>query len=280
MSYESKMLLVRYELDQQTKQYQTINDSYLNYSLSRNPFEVKLCRAIHDRLSFNNLGSTVCTRIRWVGNFYIVSFRSFSLGLGECGMNWTGRLPMVKCGEIDIAVGRQGEYPFMFRSPFSGFPNKKYADSELSEAERAKETYRWFRNMDMYKRLEQLGCICSSDRVNIGEFINPNTGRKNKISVSTPHLRTVSINGTTPTAIGDTLEDVAGQLVDPTFDPINENDPRHGTEYASEYFNKRWQIVKDSIHWVPLLTAGWYFRQSGKLIKETITPNVEKDDLL
>lgn len=280
MSYESKMLLVRYELDQQTKQYQTINDSYLNYSLSRNPFEVKLCRAIHDRLSFSNLGSTVCTRIRWVGNFYIVSFRSFSLGFGECGMNWTGRLPMVKCGEMDIAVGRQGEYPFMFRSPFSGFPNKKYADSELSEAERAKETYRWFRNLDMYKRLEQLGCVCSCDRVNIGEFINPTTHRKNKISVSAPHLRTVSINGTTPTAIGDTLEDVAGQLVDPTFDPIDENDPRHGTEYVSEYFNKRWQIVKDSIHWVPLLTAGWYFRQSGKLIKETITPNVEKDDLL
>ena len=187
---------------------------------------------------------------------------------------------MMGIGEMDIAVGRQGEYPFMFRSPFSGIPNKKYTDSELSEAERAKETYCWFRNIDMYKRLEQLGCVFSSDRVKIGEFINPNTGRKNKISVSAPHLRIVNISGTMLTAIGDTMGDLAGRIVDPTFDPMDENDPRHESEYAQEYFNKRWDMIRNSMRWVPLLTAGWYFRNSGKLIKETIKPNIEKDDLL
>ena len=280
MSYESEMELTRYKLNPQTKKYDIIHDSHLNYPPSKNPISVKLWRAIHDRLSFNNLGSTVCTRIRWVGNFYIVSFRTFSLGLGDRGMNWTGRLPMTGCGEVDIAVGRQGEYPFMFRSPSSGIPNKKYANSELSEPERLKESYHWFRTIDMYKRLEQLGCVFSSDRVKIGEFINPNTGRKNKISVSAPFLRIISIDGTTPTAIGDTMEDLAGRIVDPTFDPMDENDPRHESEYIQEYFNKRWDMIRNSMRWVPLLTAGWYFRNSGKLIKETIKPNIEKDDLL
>ena len=85
-----------------------VTKDWRDYPLSKCPFDIKLIRAIHERKSFSNLGSTVATAIRWEGDYYIITVRG--------GWKRDGS------GDFDIAIGRQGEVPFLFRSlPYINF---------------------------------------------------------------------------------------------------------------------------------------------------------------
>lgn len=172
-----------------------VTKDWRDYPLSKCPFDIKLIRAIHERKSFCNLGSTVATAIRWEGDYYIITVRG--------GWKRDGS------GDFDIAIGRQGEVPFLFRSPFVKNPDvgvlthMKYVPlirkngtpdyingsyKEVTEEADPKYIYSNYYSPRIVTRLDQLGCLTVRHQTPIKTIVNPDTHRKNTLKANCPCL--------------------------------------------------------------------------------------------
>lgn len=167
-----------------------VTKDWRDYPLSKCPFDIKLIRAIHERKSFSNLGSTVGTAIRWEGDYYIITVRG--------GWKRDGS------GDFDVAIGRQGEVPFLFRSPYIKNPeggmltHTKYVPGqpdfwngsykEVTEEAEPKYIYSNYYCPRIVTRLNQLGCLTTRRQTPIKTIINPDTNRKNTLKANCPCL--------------------------------------------------------------------------------------------
>lgn len=176
MSYEDAMRITEVSWNPQTNKYTTIQKGdYRDMPLSKLPIAKKLYRAIMEKRSFSNLGSTVSTAIRWEGDYYIISFAPF----------WQ------KDFVLDIAVGEQGKLPFMFRSPFTGDPTTgelHYNWKDETQKATPAECYSWNHSQSIVSRLADLGFIIQRGKTSVGRALNEKTGRMNNIYANVPQI--------------------------------------------------------------------------------------------
>lgn len=261
MSYEAEMKYCTHTYNPKTNKYEADEHSYLDLPLSKMPIEKKLFRAIMERRSFSNLKSTVRTAIRWEGEYYIVSM-----------IVWDRDTRKNK--EMDIAVGRQGKVPFIFRPAFANDPtldtlvdpvwNSKKQGWEYPVVKvDPKQRYSACHEQGIATRLDQLQCICCRSRTAVGTIINPKTKRKNKIYASVPHIRVNTLTND-EFEIGsdwwDLLRKSAG-LPKLTGSKLSDKDYMEQNERinSDDFWNH--------IEWKPLFKRAWYFR-NGTIASE------------
>jgi hypothetical protein len=225
------------------------------------PIKKKLFRAIMERRSFSNLGSTTRTAIRWEGDYYIVSMDVWDRDKR-------------KNKEMDIAVGRQGKVPFIFRPAYTNDPtldtlldyvwNSKKQDFDYPVVKAdPKQRYSACYEQSIATRLDQLQCICCRSRTAVGTTINPKTKRKNKIYASVPHIRVHTLTND-EFEIGsdwwDLLRKSAG-LPKLTDSKLSDKDYMEQNERinSDDFWNH--------IEWKPLFKRAWYFR-NGTIASE------------
>jgi hypothetical protein len=250
MTYEETMKWKSHRYDFQTNQYIAEDHSYLDMPLSKCPIAIKIIRAIQERKSFNNLGSSVATAVRWVGDFYVVSVREYT----QAG----------KWEDIDIAAGRQGEVPFAFRAPYTFDPESptriapvyekdpitnKYATVYRDIYDTPKGMYANAYSVSFQTRLSTLQVHVYRKKAAVGTKINPATGRKNKIYASVAHYNVYHDNGDVFPIwmnLSDRLEQISKQNSDKeiSFAPL-----------------KR----------IPLIKFGWYTR-TGEPCQDPTAP--------
>lgn len=157
--------------------------------LSRCPIETRIHRAINEGRSFSNPKSITATSLRWSGDFWILSMCLCPYDM-EAPINPARDEPV----EYDIAIGRKGKSPFMFRSPYVGDPTKgrvpMWAQNkndhgyhlEWRKADDPSECYSsWFKCQAIVSRLSDVGIFVMGKRAAVGSKLNEKTGRQNKI---------------------------------------------------------------------------------------------------
>lgn len=242
MSYAEEMKYKLHVYNKGKNTFDVEERSYLDLPLSKCPIRIKMFRAIMEHKSFSNLGSTTATAIRWEGDYYIVSMRV-----------WLS--DERKCHDVDIAVGRQGKVPFMFRSPYNADPTKEQIYSyrydnrckdgykyELVDCD-PKQRYHYCHDQSIATRLDQLQCINTRMSKCVRTVINPNTKRKNKLKASVSCVR-VHPSTNVEYEIGSDWWDV--------------NPTKDGEE--TTFFKE--------IIWTPLFKRAWYYR-SGAIASES-----------
>ncbi len=234
--------------------------------ISRLPINQKMEACIKEGKSFNNLGSTLCTALRWEGDFWILStavWRDNGESYGQVA--------------VDIAVGRKGERPFLIRPPYCDDPRKKflweptyqYRDGRYFKTVMKKkdvdvqdDLYARFIDRTMQRRLDALMCYTYMKKYATDTVINPKTGRKNKIRKNVywlichgcPRGKDLNIDAT---PISWETDYHAYGDIDPWV-----NRPRYHKEPNPIY--KRFEV--------PLVKYGWYFSTTGQLAFESDNP--------
>ena len=238
MSYESEMEITKpiWTDNGQFEGVKKIGD-YRDMPLSKLPIRKKLYRAIMEKLQFSNLESNVATAIRWVGDNYIVSFRS----------TWNSAKTQ------DIAVGTKGEYPFMFRSPFTGAPTSGLVPSYNGDTWAMREVtpdycYYYYHNVPIATRLGTLGFDTFRKKVAVGRKMNEKTHKMNNVYASVPHL-IVDRALITPPEIG---------------------------QYKYEVVKKNGDDYRCTI--VPLFKHAWYFRD-GTIASESQAMTIDVNQI-
>lgn len=240
MSYESemkitKMIWVNGDKSGPGYHHETIEvGDYRNMPLSKLPIQKKLFRAIMERRQFSNLGSNVGTAIRWVGDTYIVS----------CRPTWDASKVW------DVAVGRRGEYPFMFRSPFTGDPTSGlrpdfYSDGTKMEKVTPKLCYYYYYSVPIATRLNMLGFYIFRKQIAVGRKMNEKTHRMNNVYATVPHLF------------------MKHALIDP---------PEIGQNNYEVMLNNKG--FKEIVIEIPLLKSAWYFR-TGTIASESQNRSID-----
>lgn len=240
--------------------------------ISRLPIIQKMEACIKEGQSFNNLGSTLGTAIRWEGDFWILS-------------TTTWRCEPDKAYErtaVDIAVGRKGERPFLIRPPYLNDPRAEYyyqprwvynngsgrSVMEKIKTEVTDDLYARYIDRTMQRRLDALQCITFMKKFATDTIINPETKRKNKIRKNVYWLvchgcargKDLSIDATPIPwepdyhAYGD---------IDPWV-----NRPKYHEEPNPIY--KRFDV--------PLVEYGWYFSTTGQLAFKSTDPKFTVPD--
>lgn len=182
MSYESEMKITKQVWTNDNSiggHFETIEiGDYRDKPLSKLPIRKKLYRAIMEKLQFSNLGSNVGTAIRWVDDTYIISMSP----TWDTSKVW------------DIAVGTKGEYPFMFRSPFTGDPTSghvpSYHDGGIWTMRKVTPDYcyYYYHNVPIATRLGTLGFDTFRKKTAVGRKMNEKTHKMNNVYASVPHL--------------------------------------------------------------------------------------------
>lgn len=247
--------------------------------ISRLPIIPKMEACIREGKSFNNLGSTLGTAIRWEGGFWILSTTS-----------WRSRPNKVyERTAIDIAVGRKGERPFLIRPPYLDDPRAEYyyqqhwvfnngngrSVIEKIKAEVTDDLYASYIDRTMQRRLDALQCVTFMRKFATDTIINPKTKRKNKIRKNVYWLvchgcargKDLSINAT-PIPW------------EPDYhcygDESNISIPHYNTKTGTTtYTNRVWHNTPNPIYnrfEVPLVKYGWYFSTTGQLAFESADP--------
>lgn len=235
----------------------------------RVPIRDRILRCIKTGECFNALNQQLATALRWENGFWILSVRVYRNTKDKYSM------PV----DLDIAVGRKNEYPFLIRSPYTDDPraNKIYVphwpknwwskpgshEPVMHEAELDVKYnhYAEVTDMTMIRRLDMLHAVTIMQKRGVDEFINPETGRKNKARKNVRHLFCYMCE-----------EGMALNIDSPWV--------AHAKDMWSPDPNKKYHWIRNpkyNFQVVPMIEYGWYFATSGKLAFKSADPEFKPE---